>query len=308
MEKKFVPIFICFAFSLIVFLAFIILGTITYKNPGLDLVPIEYVRWFLPLLPGTMYTDIIFFYFFPIVCYFIFYIISPYLLQLLFKVNKLSFTLRKKPEYGFLDLKREIKSSRILYRTLIFSLFTFSTAILVMQILNVPPRSFRWVLDYQEELHPLYVAEGTFFMAFFLTSFCSLLFLPIWLLEDSGLILCRSFPDQRRTPVIEGVHYSYFKVLETYTGLATIFAYIRQFYITIQIIANSPMLFDPGILTPLIVLFLPFIITGLLAVPIYMYEKLLSRKLKRVYIKFSKYNLPHFKLPELNELVNKAIE
>ena len=78
-------------------------------------------------------------------------------------------------------------------------------------------------------------------MAFFLTSFCSILFLPIWLLEDRGLILYRTFPEQRRTPIIEGVHNSYFKVLETYTGIATIFAYIRQIYVIFRVVGQMPL-------------------------------------------------------------------
>jgi len=162
--------------------------------------------------------------------------------------------------------------------------------------------------NFDLDLLPLYTAEATFFMTFFVASFCSLIFLPIWLLEDSGLMIYRTFPDQRRTPIIEGVHLSYFKVLETYTGLATIFAYVRQLILTFEIIVNSPVLFDPAILTPLIVLFLPFIVTGLLAIPIFMYEKLLTRKTKRIYKRFSKYNLPSFKLPQLKELLDRPRE
>jgi hypothetical protein len=180
-----------------------------------------------------------------------------------------------------------------------------------MQLLDLPPQAFRrflWSdLIANPDLRYLYIAEGTFFMAFFLTSFCSLLFLPIWLLEDCGLILYRTFPEQRRTPIIEGVHNSYFKVLETYTGIATVLAYIRQIYITFNVVARMPP-GDPAILTPLIVLFLPFIITGLLAIPIYIYEKMLSKSLKRVNSRFSKYNLPKFELPELKDLVEKSNE
>lgn len=294
-----------------IFLTFVILGILTINNPSLNLIPIEYVNWFLPLLPGKMYTDIILFYLFPILIYLIFFAISPYLVQMLFIINKLSYTFRKKPEYGFLDYSRDIKPTRILYRAIILSFFTFSTTILVIQLLDLPPQAFRrflWAdLLLNPDLRYLYIAEGTFFMAFFLTSFCSILFFPIWLLEDCGLILYRTFPEQRRTPIVEGVHNSYFKVLETYTGIATIIAYIRQIYITFLVVSKMPP-GDPAILTPLIVLFLPFIITGLLAIPIYIYEKMLSKSLKRVNSRFSKYNLPQFKLPELSDLVEKSNE
>jgi hypothetical protein len=164
---------------------------------------------------------------------------------------------------------------------------------------------FRIVLSPQPELIPLYIAEATFFGTFFIISFCFIVFLPIWLLEDSGLILYRTFPNQRRTPVIEGVHNSYFKVLETYTGLSTVYAYIRQIYITFQVVAQIPTFFDPAILTPLILLFLPIILTGILAIPIYLYEKLLPRSLERVHSRLSKYNLSHFTLPELNEILDR---
>ena len=67
-------------------------------------------------------------------------------------------------------------------------------------------------------------------------------------------------------------------------------------------------MFNPAILTPLIVLFLPIIITGLLAIPIFIYEKMLSKSLKRVNSRFLKYNLPQFKLPELNDLLERSNE
>ncbi|MFX0026581.1 MAG: hypothetical protein ACFE8M_09190 [Candidatus Hermodarchaeota archaeon] len=98
-----------------------------------------------------------------------------------------------------------------------------------------------------------------------------------------------------------------FKVLETYTGIATVIAYIRQIYVIFLVVSQMPP-FDPAILAPLIVLFLPFIITGLLAIHIYIYEKMLSKSLKRVNSRFSKYNLPQFKLPELKDLVEKSNE
>lgn len=294
-----------------VFISFIILGILTIINPSLNLIPSEYINWFLPLLPGPMFTDILLFYIFPILCYLIFYIIAPYVVQLLFKVNKISFTFRKKPEYGFVDFDKDIKTTRLLYRAIILSFFTYSTTILVMQLLDLPPQAFRrflWSdLIANPELKYLYAAEGTFFMTFFITSFCSFLFLPLWLLEDSGLMLYRTFSDQRRTPTIEGVHSSYFKALETYTGIATILAYIRQIYITFRVVAQMPP-FDPSILTPLIVLFLPFIVIGLLALPIFLYERLLSKSIKRVNSRFSKYKLPHFKLPELKDLLDRTNE
>jgi hypothetical protein len=292
------------------FLTFVILGILTYNDPALDLIPIEYVLFFVPILPGRIYTDILLLYLLPILMLLIFFLFAPYLIQLLFKINKISFTFRKKPEYGFLELDREIKASRIFYRALILSLFTFSTTILVLQLLNRAPRAFRIVLpiNFDPDLIPLYIAESTFFGTFFLISFCSLIFLPIWLLEDCGLMLYRAFPEQRRTPVIEGVYNSYFKVLETYTGISTVYAYIRQIYITFQVVGELPDPFDPSILTPIILLFLPFIVTGLVAIPIFIYEKTLSKSLKRVRSRFAKYNLPRFELPELQDLLDKSSE
>lgn len=307
MEKNLYPIFVCFILSVILFVVFIILGVIRIINPASNLIPPEYVIFFLPILPGMMYSDIIFIYLFPILIFCIFFAISPLLIQMLFKINKISFTFRKKPDYGFLELNKQIKPSRIFYRALILSLFIYSTPVLVMHLLNTNPRIFRIVIGGDPGLKDLYIAEATFFGTFFLSSFCFILFLPIWLLEDCGLILYRTFPNQRRTPIIEGVYNSYFKVLETYTGITTLYAYIRQIYLTLQVFELLPP-FDPSILTPLILLFLPFILTGILAIPIYFYEKLLPRSLKRIHSRLSKYNLPHFKLPELKELLKKSTE
>ncbi|NVM17635.1 MAG: hypothetical protein HWN80_07950 [Candidatus Lokiarchaeota archaeon] len=80
---------------------------------GLNLIPPEYVYVFIPLLPGPMLTDVILLYLFPVIIYFLIDLISPTLVQFLYKVNKLSYVFRKVPNYGFLAVGDKFKPSRI---------------------------------------------------------------------------------------------------------------------------------------------------------------------------------------------------
>jgi hypothetical protein len=116
-------------------------------------------------------------------------------------------------------------------------------------------------------------------------------------MEDSGLVAYRHYPDQRKTPVIEGVHKWYINVLEVYTGLSTIWTLIQ---VITRALPDAG--FGPALLTPIIVILSPIILTGLLAIPIYLYEKKMEKSQTRIHQKFSKYNLRHFTIPTFNDL------
>ena len=65
-------------------------------------------------------------------------------------------------------------------------------------------------------------AEALFLATFFIIPFVLLLFLPIWFLEDAGIVIYRNYPGQQRTPVLEGVHAPFLNVLQGYAGISTI--------------------------------------------------------------------------------------
>jgi hypothetical protein len=150
---------------------------------------------------------------------------------------------------------------------------------------------------------PLINAENIFFGTFFFTPISLLLFVPIWLLEDCGLVGYRSFKNQRKIPVIQGLFKWYMNVIEVYTGLSTIYGYLLLVINTFGYFVSSSSFTDPAILTPIIFLILPLIITGLFAIPLYLYEKNLEKIQNRIHTRLSKYNIPYIDIPSYEHMI-----
>lgn len=300
MEKRNLPILIGFIISILLFLSIYILHLVSI-NTGKDLIPKEYIFIFVPIIPGPMLSDVIILYLLPFGIFFLLYLIAPYLIELLYKVSRISFIFRKKPNYGLLNLGNEFKSGRVFYRVFLVSLFAFGTSAVIVNLgmeslfRAVPPGSEGYIPE------ALITAEAMFFATFFLTSLSMLLFLPIWLLEDSGLVAYRHYPEQRKTPIIEGVHKFYLNALEVYTGFSTIL-------VLIQVIGSVFPVINPGdaaMLTPIILILLPLILTGLLAAPLYFYERWLPKVKNKIHLRLAKYNLPEFSIPTFDELLKE---
>jgi hypothetical protein len=298
MEKKYLPLIIGFTISVLLFATIFILHLVS-NSIGMDLIPKEYIYVFIPLLPGPMLTDVILLYLFPVIIYFLIYWISPFLVQVLYMVNKVTkvtFVFRKAPDYGFLALGENFKPSRIFLRAFLVNLFAFGTSAVLFQL--GAGNLFRATVGGGGYIPAgLFAAEAIFFGTFFLASLSMLLFLPSWFLEDSGLVSYRHFPEQRRTPIIEGVHQWYINVLGVYTGISTIFT---LFEVITKAFPDAG--FGPALLTPIIVIISPLILTGLLALPMYLYEKNMEKMRNRIHKKLAKYNLRHFTIPEYEDL------
>jgi len=293
MEKKYLPLVVGFVISILLFILMYVLHLISMTIPD-DLIPKEYIYVFIPFIPGPMLTDVILLYLFPVIIYLLIDLISPTLVQFLYKINKLSFVFRKAPYYGFLVVGDKFKPSRIFFRAFLVNLFAFGTSALLFQLGMgdlFRATGMGGIPD------GLYAAEAIFFGTFFLASLSMLVFLPSWFLEDSGLVSYRHFPNQRRTPIIEGVHQWYVNVLGAYTGLSTI---LTLFQVITRAFPDAG--FGPALLTPIIVIISPLILTGLLALPIYLYEKRMEKTQSRIHKKLDKYNLRHFTLPTFEEL------
>ena len=293
MEKKYLPLVIGFVISILLFVLMYVLHLISMTIPD-DLIPKEYIYVFIPFIPGPMLTDVILLNLFQVIIYLLIDLISPTLVQFLYKINKLSFVFREAPYYGFLEVGDKFKPSRIFFRAFLVNLFAFGTSALLFQLGMgdlFRATGMGGIPD------GLYAAEAIFFGTFFLASLSMLVFLPSWFLEDSGLVSYRYFPNQRRTPIIEGVHQWYVNILGAYTGLSTIFT---LFQVITRAFPDAG--FGPALLTPIIVIISPLILTGLLALPIYLYEKRMEKTQSRIHKKLAKYNLRHFTLPTFEEL------
>ncbi|MFX0012841.1 MAG: hypothetical protein ACFE9R_21195, partial [Candidatus Hermodarchaeota archaeon] len=288
-----------FIISILLFLSIYILHLVSI-NIGQDPIPKEYIFIFVPIIPGPMLTDVIILYLFPFGIFLLIYLIAPYLIELLFRISRFSFAFRKKPDYGFLNLGNDFQPSRVFYRVFLVTLFAFGTSAVIVNLglktlFRAVPPGLGDIPD------ALITAEAIFFATFFLTSLSLLLFLPIWLLEDSGLVAYRHYPKQRRTPIIEGVHKFYLNALEVYTGFSTIL-------VLIQVIGSVFPVINPGdaaILTPIILILLPLILTGLLAAPLYCYERWLPKIKNKIHLRLAKYDLPKFSIPTFDELLKE---
>lgn len=295
MEKKYLPLIIGFVTSVLLFITIYILHLVSISI-GDDLIPKEYIYVFIPLLPGPMLTDVILLYLFPVVIYYLISLISPYVVQFLYKINKITYVFRKAPNYGFLEVGDKIKPSRIFLRAFLVNLFAFGTSAVLFQL--GAGSLFRATSGGGGYIPAgLYAAEAMFFGTFFLASLSMLLFLPSWFLEDSGLVSYRHFPKQRRTPIIEGVHQWYVNVLGVYTGVSTIFT---LFQVITKAFPDAG--FTAAILTPIIVIISPLILTGLLALPMYLYERNSEKMQRRIHKRLAKYNLRHITIPEFKDL------
>ena len=297
MEKKYLPLVIGFITSILLFVFIYVLHLISMITPS-NLIPSEYIYAFIPFIPGPMLTDLILLYLFPVVIYFLIDLISPTVVQFLYKINKLSFVFRKAPYYGFINVGDKFKPSRIFFRAFLVNLFAFGTSALLFQLgYGYLFRATGMMGGGGGIPDGLFAAEAIFFGTFFLASLSMLVFLPSWFLEDSGLVSYRHFPDQRRTPIIEGVHQWYINVLSAYTGISTI---LTLFQVITEAIPDAG--FGPALLTPIIVLISPLILTGLLALPIYLYEKRMEKTQRRIHKKLAKYNLRHITIPVFEDL------
>ena len=297
MEKKYLPLIIGFIVSILLFVLIYVLHLISIFI-GINLIPKEYIYIFIPLLPGPMLTDVLLLYLFPVVIYLLIDLISPILVQFLYKINNFTFVFRKAPNYGFLKVGDKINPSHIFFRAFLVNLFAFGTSAVIFQL--GAGGFFRATAGGGEGggiSEGLYAAEAIFFGTFFLASLSMLLFLPSWYIEDSGLVSYKYFPDQRKTPIIEGVHRWYINVLGVYTGLSTI---STLFQVITQAFPDAG--FSPALLTPIIVIISPLILTGLLALPIYLYEKRMEKTQSRIHKKLAKYNLRHFTIPTFEDL------
>ena len=298
MDKKYIPIIIGFVFSIITFITIYLL-TVYYT------VPSSYVEDFIVIIPGPLITDILILYALPIVFYLLFYVIAPYLIQFYIHLHKFIYRLIGRPsKYGKAELGEKIKAGRILNRVITVSFFSFAISILMVQI------GFGWL--FREQLPGgspagaiiLNQIESIFLGTFLLCAILIILFFPIWLLEDSGLVSYRVFHEERMPIDIQGVHSLYINVLLGYAGLTTILSLARFIYLTSYIAILNPEIAVIAF-TPILLLALPFIVIGLLAIPVYIYERSINTNQSRIKQRVERFNFPNIKVPQFEEMIEE---
>lgn len=297
-SKKFIISSFFLMLALIATILILHIISITSISP-LNLIPPEYIYEFVKIIPGPIYTDILILLALPLLVGGLYILISPTIVTALYRMNKLVYIFRKPPDYGIYDKGSEIKFATYFYRSIIVGLFTFGTSSLMVQIWG--PNIFRASSGSPPE--GLLIAEGIFIGCFFLTFISLALFMPIWLLEDSGLIHYRRFEGNRKTPLIEGVNKFYSNVLEVYAGFSTIVAY----YTVITKAFAEINLGDAALLTPIVLMVLPLILTGFYAIPLFIYEKKITKIQSRVHIHLNKRGIHKIVIPSFDEIKSKEV-
>jgi hypothetical protein len=299
-KKKYILTIIGFIISFILYTVIYVLGEMQMTAPPgtMGFIPKEYVLEFVVVLPGPLWSDIILLYLLPIISFVILLFIGPYLLVLYLKIHQFSTKIGAKTYYGIVEMGDKVGFWKLFRRALIVSLFSFSISALIVEAGG--GALFRGGFTEDFILHK---AEAVFLGTFYLTFIIVIIFIPIWLLEDAGIVGYKYNANKRTPPKIEGISSLYSSILEGYAGISTIlimFSYIFRCFAFL--INGGGGLGSPAILTPLILIVLPFIITGLFAIPLIIYETQLSKSVNRVHKVLRKFNLSYINIPEFEEV------
>ncbi len=298
-QKKCLFVSISFIISLIFIGLIIFLATPGTSGIlfGLEM-PKEFISYFINILPGPLWTDIIFIYGLPICMFYFVYYVSPYTNIMFIKIHSFFYIFRKKPSYGIFQPSTKIYASKLISRLIIACLLSFVIAWSLVELGFT--ETFRNTSD---TIPPdgLLAAEATFLGTFFFLPFIFTLFLILWSLEDSGIIAFRIFPEKRKNLDINGVY----KIFKGFIQYAIGFSIIIAYYNLTQGALHDASPGQGAFLIPLILFFLPFILCGFLAIPIFLYEKYIDKMMGRIhpFLKkhgYNKINIPDFKNLEIN--------
>ena len=298
LEKKYAIIYLGFIVSFFVYLLIWILCELqrAFQFP-MSIIPLEYLENFVYILPGPLYVDVIVLYILPILV-FLFYIwIAPHVVKGVVKLHHSAFVFRKKPEYFIVELGNKRKSITLISRSLFVGFLSFSLAALLTQMGLGALFRPHFVDDI------LHKSEAIFFGSFLFTSVGLLAFIPLWLVEDAGILSIRTFEEDRRPPSIKGPHMLFHNLLEGYAGISVVFALYTYITQTFEFLNYDFK--QAAILTPLILIALPFIVTGLFAIPLVLYEKKLPDILVKTY---KKLDIPFIVIPPFEDLKDSNLK
>ncbi len=302
-RKKFIPVYICFLLTLILYGSIYIMAMVPADMFfGLG-IPEEFITHFVKLLPGPMWSDICLLYISPVICFLLLKTVAPYTTLFYAKFHKLFYSFRTKPEYGiYLKESKEIPAGRMLLRILKLSFMAFAfTGFFIPQLAGAFRANYDQVYS-QPELAALFNAEALFLGTFFFSSLIMVIFFPIWFLEDSGVIAYRKFKDKRMNPDIEAVNRIFRDFLEYFVGFTTILVYINRVYFVLNQETRGFTEMNPTVLIPIILIFLPFLIGGLVAIPLILYELTFDKTNKRVQDFLGKRDYELIDIPDFTDL------
>ncbi|MFX1383611.1 MAG: hypothetical protein ACFFBP_14310 [Promethearchaeota archaeon] len=287
-NKKHAFIYLGFILTVILFL-YIFIG-------NRQAFPSIYTESFINIIPGPLITDILILYFLPIVIVFIILKFAPSISSVYLKVHKTVYLGRKTLNYGIVELKQERKIWTLLRRAFLigFLAFSFSSNLVFAQLGGL----FRaHMIPMKPGDEALLGAEAMFLGTFLFTSSSFLIVLPIWIIEDTGIMVYRTFPEELRTPSVKGAYRLFEQLIEGYTGINTV--------ITLVVIISNvipAVLGTHGMIVPIILIILPLLVIGLFAFALIIYENSVHSTIQKMHDKLSKKGYQFISIPNFNEI------
>ena len=297
MEKKYTLILFGLGLSIVLFVVIIFMGNI-------GLFPRQFMEEFIVLIPDIpgipgIISDLIILYLLPVLMVLIVILISPLMIKFFYKIHRV---INRHPKYGIINLEeRKPKFYYLFFRVFVVGLFAFSLMSILMEFgFGLVFRDYTAGLGQGWEL--VFKAEAAFLGTYFLAPFILLIFVPLWIMEDSGLISYKSFSDQRRAPDIEGMHTTYSHLLEAYSGVSTLLILFTYVYEASSVVFTKPEDFFPNLMSFISIMVLPITITGIFAFGVFLYEKYIDKTRERIQKAMLDEGFIRINIPEMEEL------
>jgi hypothetical protein len=244
------------------------------------------------ILPGDILFDFIWLYIISGVIGAVLYLVSPKISRFLWRVH-MSFR-GKNAQYQLQEISIGTSASTQIRRMLIpaFASLGISYSISNMQSIADAIVVTEVFADLAVEAQTIITILSLFFILLLVACFIMLIFSPIWLLQDIGLV-CESEKKPGAIAEVEGVGNWYLKMMKGFAGISTIVAYIFTVVQTVewyQFVLQSP---PEGGFPILIFMFpviaiavAPLLALGPISIVYVLYEISLTRnipKLRRYY-------------------------
>ncbi len=298
-SKKFSYAFICLIVAISLFGVLFVISLIRYLNSSTGTSQ-AFLFDLIVILPGPIWTDIILIFILPIIFYLLLKYILPYSTLFYVKIHKMIYIFREKPEYGITIQDNNLYISKIMYRLLIASFLTIALSSIIVQTSTI--QLFRTVNDNISNLSPslrdLLSIDASYIASLFIVPLVIIILIPLWMLEDSGLLAYRKFSDKRKNPEIIGVFKQFKGFIGYFVGILTLVGYVIIVIKIINLISLGFRIEIPAI----ILLLLPFILSGILTIPLYLYEKTYNKNVDKVRNYIQKKGYEEIIIPEFNDI------
>ncbi len=201
----------------------IIMATVTVALSYIHLFPLYDPQGVYRFLPGDILIDFLWIVVVAAVVGLLVVIASPYIASLLWIGHRIA----KANGYDYYLQTREDRPDRRLWRRAVTPVFV-SLGITFL-IVNSTLLNVVFVTENFDVLGPSDVVIMTglpvLFILLIVGAVVPLLFAPLWLLDDIGMISSKRTLSRRTTPDIEGVGVFYLKLLKGFAGASTIIGY-----------------------------------------------------------------------------------